>query len=116
LWFVWDGESLWLNSAEKSQRWTDLERNPAVSAVVDAGQAFSELQGVELLGNVDVVGDVPRSDTPDDVLAGPERLFADKYTSGSFRPDGRHAWLRLRPTKIISWDNRKLGRVQPVEG
>jgi len=23
--------------------------------------------------------------------------------------DGRHAWLRITPDKIVSWDFRKLG-------
>jgi hypothetical protein len=23
-------------------------------------------------------------------------------------PDGRHAWLRLTPEKLVSWDFRKL--------
>lgn len=110
LWFVWDGESLWLNSVVKSQRWTDLERNPAVSVVVDAGHGYGELRGVELSGDVEVVGDVPRSDAPDATLADPERRFADKYSGGGpFRSDGRHAWLRLRPSKVTSWDFRKLG-------
>ncbi|HEU5085582.1 MAG TPA: pyridoxamine 5'-phosphate oxidase family protein, partial [Acidimicrobiales bacterium] len=38
LWFVWDGEALWLNSLVRSQRWTDLQRDPRVSVVVDAGE------------------------------------------------------------------------------
>ena len=37
LWFVWDGESLWLSSVVRSQRWTDLMRDPRVAVVIDAG-------------------------------------------------------------------------------
>lgn len=108
LWFVWDGASLWLNSVVRSQRWADIEHEPRISVVVDAGTAFQELRGVELSGAVDQVGDIPRGDGPDTVLAVPETLFARKYTATDvFRPDGRHAWLRLRPTKIASWDFRK---------
>jgi hypothetical protein len=69
---------------------------------------YTELRGVELSGAVVPVGDVPRTDTPDPVLAEPERLFADKYAAGVVRPDGRHAWLRLAPEKLVSWDFRKL--------
>ncbi len=29
-------------------------------------------------------------------------------TGGDFAPDGRHAWLRLTPDKLVSWDFRKL--------
>jgi hypothetical protein len=109
LWFVWDGESMWLSSVVRSQRWTDLMRDPRVAVVVDAGVGYAELRGVELSGEVVPVGDVPRTDTADPRLAEPERLFAGKYTGGtSVPPDGRHAWLRLTPEKLVSWDFRKL--------
>lgn len=109
LWFAWDGDSLWLSSLVRSQRWTDLERDPRVAVVVDAGDEFGELRGVELLGTARPVGEVPRRGAiahPD--LATPELLFARKYT-GKDEPtyDGRHAWLRLAPEKITSWDFRK---------
>jgi hypothetical protein len=109
LWFVWDGESLWLSSLVRSQRWTDLMRDPRVAVIVDAGVEYNELRGVELSGAVAGVGDVPRTATPDPVVAEPERLFADKYAGGvQVPPDGRHAWLRLTPDKLVSWDFRKL--------
>jgi hypothetical protein len=38
-----------------------------------------------------------------------ERLKADKYSGGQVVYDGRHAWLRLAPEKIVSWDFRKMG-------
>jgi len=107
LWFVWDGSCLWLNSIVKSQRWVNIERNPHVSVVVDAGATFAELRGVEMIGSVEQVGEVPRSATFDENLAEPERLFGDKYASGSFHADGRHAWLRLAPDKVVTWDFRK---------
>jgi hypothetical protein len=110
LWFVWDGTSLWLNSIVRSQRWTDLAGDPRVSIVVDAGHGYGELRGAELLGRVAAVGDVPRSTTPDPDVATAERLFGEKYSNGAFHADGRHAWLRLTPEKIVSWDFRKLGR------
>jgi len=108
LWFVWDGASLWLNSVVRSQRWTNLARDPRIAVVVDAGVDYSELRGVELSGAAAPVGDVPRTAAPDPVLAAPDHLFARKYTGGDFAPDGRHAWLRLTPDKLVSWDFRKL--------
>jgi hypothetical protein len=109
LWFVWDGTSLWLSSVVRSQRWTDVMRDPRVAVVVDAGVEYAELRGVELSGSVVPVGEIPRTGTPDPVLAEPERLFAGKYTGGvQAQADGRHAWLRLTPEKLVSWDFRKL--------
>lgn len=65
LWFVWDGSTLWLNSLVRSQRWTDLDRDPRLSVIVDdGGTDFMALRGVELRGSVEVVGEAPRKETP----------------------------------------------------
>jgi hypothetical protein len=109
LWYAWHGGALWLTSVVRSQRWTDLQRDPRVAVVVDAGTSYDELRGVELRGRVEVVGEVPRTGEPVPELEGPEQLMADRYLGGTFVHDGRHAWLRLVPDKITSWDFRKLG-------
>jgi PPOX class probable F420-dependent enzyme len=109
LWFAWDGTSLWLTSIVRSQRWTDLQRDSRVSVVVDAGDDYMELRGVELRGVAVPVGEAPRTGEPVPELETPEQLFADKYAGGTVFHDGRHAWLRITPEKIVSWDFRKLG-------
>jgi hypothetical protein len=109
LWYVWDGTALWLTSIVSSQRWADLARDPRVAVLVDAGEDYAELRGVELRGRVEIVGEVPRTGRPDPQLDEPERLFAGKYAGGdAMHHDGRHAWLRLVPEKITSWDFRML--------
>jgi len=111
LWFVWHDRQLWLYSLLGTQRWANIERHPAVSALIDAGDDYGDLRGVELTGRVAVVGDVPRTTRPDPDVATPERLFFRKYF-GRDEPlhDGRHAWLRLVPDRVVSWDFRKRPR------
>jgi Pyridoxamine 5'-phosphate oxidase len=109
LWFVWDGTALWLTSIVKSQRWADLVRDPRVAVLVDAGETYDQLRGVEFRGPVEMVGEAPRTGEPNPELDGPELLMARKYFgSDTFHYDGRHAWLRLVPEKVTSWDFRKL--------
>jgi PPOX class probable F420-dependent enzyme len=130
VWFVWDGQALWVYSLTRSQRWANLARDPRVAVVVDDGHHYHELRGVEIEGQAAVVGPVPRTgeDPPPPELAEPERLMAAKYFTpaspaagaGEASPasgaggqpemihDGRHAWLRITPLKIVSWDFRKL--------
>ncbi len=110
LWFVWDGEALWLTSIVNSQRWKDLEQDPRVSVLVDVGEGFGELRGVEIRGQALPVGEVPRTGEPHDGLVDPEQRFGVKYAGGTFTHDGRHAWLRVVPEKIVSWDFRKMGQ------
>jgi hypothetical protein len=112
LWFGWDGTQLWLYSITRSRRWADLRRDPRIGVVVDAGHDYFELHGVELTGTVEVVGDVPRTGGADPALAAIEPIFARKYMGGDeMFHDGGHAWLRMTPTKITSWDFRKLAAV-----
>jgi Pyridoxamine 5'-phosphate oxidase len=118
LWFGWDGTFLWLYSITRSRRWADLRADPRISVVVDSGDDYFELQGVEITGTAQVVGDVPRTggnpgqgaaSSDDGELAAVELDFARKYmNSEEMFHDGRHAWLRVTPQKITSWDFRKI--------
>ena len=110
LWFVWDGGSLWL-LVVRSQRWTDIERDPRVAVVVDAGWS-SASSGASSFGTVDAGGPRPAHgrrirSTPE--LAAARAALRPQVTGrDEFTPDGRHAWLRLTPDKIVSWDFRKM--------
>ena len=109
LWFVWDGTSVWLYSLIRSLRWAQLRNDPRISVVVDDGVEYGELRGVELSGEVSFVGEVPRTGQNCAELSCPERLFAAKYFDLDSLPhDERHAWLRLTPQTVRSWDFRKL--------
>lgn len=110
VWFVWDGSAVWFSSLVRSQRWTNLIREPQVALLVEAGGDYAELRGVEMRGAAAPIGPVPHAGAPDAATARAEQLFADKYRSdGSpMDHDGRHAWMRVAPTKIVSWDFRKI--------
>ena len=112
VWFVWDGQALWVYSLTRSQRWANVSRDPRVAVVADDGHHYHELRGVEIEGEAAVVGPVPRTGAEDPdppELAEPERLMAAKYFgSPGMTHDGRHAWLRITPNKVVSWDFRKL--------
>ncbi|MEU8701489.1 pyridoxamine 5'-phosphate oxidase family protein [Streptomyces sp. NPDC048680] len=109
LWFCWDGASLWLYSITRSLRWSQLGHDPKIAVVVDDGVEYGELRGIELSGDAVFVGEAPRTGEPCPELAVPERLFAAKYFGMDVMPhDGRHAWLRLTPEAVTSWDFGKL--------
>lgn len=112
LWFHWDGRHFWLYSITRAQRWADLIRDPRIGIVVDAGDDYFEVRGVEITGTVDVVGEVPRTGEPNDELAAVETAFVRKnFGLDEMFHDGKHAWMRVTPTKIASWDFRKLANL-----
>ena len=99
LWFVWDGTSMWLNSIVASQRWVNMLRDSRVGVAVDDGHEFLELRGVEMSGEVEMVGEAPRGSDPDPAVEQPERLWSEKYMGGQpYRSDGRHAWVAPHTT------------------
>ncbi|TSB26148.1 pyridoxamine 5'-phosphate oxidase family protein [Streptomyces benahoarensis] len=111
LWFVWDDTALWLYSLTRSKRWRQLRNDPRLSVVIDDGEAYGALRGVELSGRAVFLGEAPRTGQPCPELDVPERLFASKYFDTESMPhDGRHAWLRLVPDSAVSWDFRKMPR------
>jgi len=57
-----------------------------------------------------VIGEVPRIGEYCPELVEPEQSMARKYFGGDHMPyDERHAWLKVIPRKITSWDFRKIG-------
>lgn len=113
LWFAWDGTSLWLFSITRSKRWADLRGDRRIAVVIDSGVEYGELRGVELSGSAVFVAESPRMGKPCPELDAPERLFARKYFGMDTMPyDGKHAWIRLTPEAITSWDFRKLAEPQ----
>jgi nitroimidazol reductase NimA-like FMN-containing flavoprotein (pyridoxamine 5'-phosphate oxidase superfamily) len=107
--FVWDGSAIWLYSIVKSKRWLDWTSNPRVAVTVDVGERAAEFRGVEIVGNAEPVGPVPRAETSHPDLAVPEREW-DEKNPGGFHVDGRHAWVRIVPETMVSWDLARLAR------
>ncbi|MBO8192887.1 pyridoxamine 5'-phosphate oxidase family protein [Streptomyces oryzae] len=109
LWFCWDGTALWLYSLTRSRRWAQLRHDPRLAVLVDDGEEYGELRGVELSGRAESVGEAPRTGEPCAELTEVEELFPAKYFGLERMPyDGRHAWLKLVPESVVSWDFRKL--------
>jgi PPOX class probable F420-dependent enzyme len=116
LWYVPDGAELTSWTYGASQKVKNLERRPEATVQVEAGQRYDELRGVMMECDVEIIRD------PQRVLALGLRL-AERYlpVHGLSAPltaaaRGRvekqapkRVGLRFRPTRIVSWDHRKLG-------
>ncbi len=108
LWFVWHEGVMYFNSLKRSRRTKDVERGSRVAVCVDAGESYGELRGAVLYGRFQDAGDVPHI----------RKLFGEKYWGGMEIPAVRsHAWIALRPERIVSWDFKKIpaGRDRRLE-
>ena len=93
-----------------SQKIVNLRRDARMTCLVEDGDAYEELRGVELVADGVVVDD------RDEVLALGESVF-DRYT-GPYTPEARpaleqvgakRAAVRIEVRDVVSWDHRKLG-------
>ena len=95
----------------RSQKVQNIRRDPRVTALVEAGDAYDNLQGVELVGTMEL------TDNRDTLLAiavsvleryHPEVGEADRHAAAEVVINKRVAML-LHPERTVSWDHTKLG-------
>jgi PPOX class probable F420-dependent enzyme len=109
LWFVPDGDELLAWTFAKSQKAKNLERDPRATVAIEDGVQYDELRGVMLECDVGLTRDT-------DEVAEVGMALADRYGGGSeemkeaFRKQAeKRVGLRFKPSRVVSWDHRKLG-------
>ena len=118
MWYaVLDGE-IWFETKAKSQKAVNLRRDPTVTVMIEDGETYDTLRGVSIDGSAEIVDD------PDSLLRVGISVW-ERYTgpySDDMRPfvdqmmNNRIA-VRIVPTRMRSWDHRKLGMPEmPLAG
>ena len=110
LWFVPAGGRLDCWTYAASQKARNLERDPRATLLTEAGQVYQELRGVSMECDAELVRD------PELVLdigvalavrqgahPGPE------LRSGLSAQAAKRVGIRFTPTRVSTWDHRKLG-------
>lgn len=110
MWYGFVGDQLAFWTYGKSQKIVNLERDPRMTCLVEAGEAYDELKGVELVGR----GVVSRD--PEVVHAIGASTW-ERYT-GPVDDQARQAIavvgakraaVLIEVDKIVDWDHTKLG-------
>jgi PPOX class probable F420-dependent enzyme len=111
MWYVRRGEQLVFWTYAKSQKAVNLRRDPRLTVMVEAGDRYDELRGVTVYGRATVVDDR-------DEVTSYGREFHQRYL-GPLDPGGeaedrisvmgaKRVVVVVEPTKVVSWDHRKL--------
>jgi PPOX class probable F420-dependent enzyme len=115
MWFALDDEgAVVMTTFTKSQKVRNLERDPRVSLLVEAGESYGELRGVVLYGKAELLRETAG------VLAILRRVAAksaegvpdapdDAVSEGLRRTAAKRVGIRVAPERVVSWDHRKLG-------
>jgi PPOX class probable F420-dependent enzyme len=119
MWYGFLEGAIAIETKAKSQKVLNLRRNPQMTVLVEDGESYEELRGVELVGRGEVIED-------------PDRMFElgisvfERYQGGTYTEEMRpfvevmlnkRVVVKLHVDKVVSWDHRKLGMqaVNPQE-
>ena len=117
VWFVTLDRTICIGAPAGTKKIMRVRRDPRASFLVEQGERWAELQAVHISGRVEIVAD-------EDVVTRVGRAIDEKYqefrTPSSSMPDdtrqhyAQRTILRLHPEgRILSWDNRRIGRAEP---
>ena len=116
MWFGMDDDgAVVMTTFAKSQKILNLERDPRVSLLAEAGEQYAELRGVVLYGKAELLRD------QDAILGILEKVAqrsggagdapAEAIREGLRGTAAKRVGLRIAPEKVVSWDHRKLAGV-----
>src|SRR5512136_15437 len=57
VWYMWDGESVWISSFVSTRKIRELKHNPRGAVLIESKQAGSKLTAVLLEGTVELVSE-----------------------------------------------------------
>ena len=112
LWFVADGGDLIGWTYAKSQKARNLDRDPRATIGIEDGVQYQELRGVMMECDVKL--------ERDPAAVEPYGLALFERYAGELGPEIRQmvaaqaqkrVGLRFVPSRVVSWDHRKLGDV-----
>jgi PPOX class probable F420-dependent enzyme len=118
LWYVLregadGGAEIWVWTYAKSQKVRNLERDPRATLLVETGEEYQELRGVQIEAEAELIRD------PDRVLDYAKEMTV-RYTDGIDSIEGdaaaaleaqapKRVAIRFQPMRVATWDHRKLG-------
>lgn len=110
MWYAMDGSDPVFWTYKKAQKIKNLERDDRITCLVETGEVYEELRGVELVGRGEIITE------RDEIMALGEQV-AGRYTgpvTEETRPfiqavgEKRYA-VRVHVDRRVTWDHSKLG-------
>ena len=113
LWFVVREGEIWAWTYGKSQKVKNLERDPRATWLVETGEEYQELRGIQVEAEVELIRDHDRvldfaMELTLRYAEGIEELGDDAAAALESQAPKRVA-MRFQPVRTATWDHRKLG-------
>jgi nitroimidazol reductase NimA-like FMN-containing flavoprotein (pyridoxamine 5'-phosphate oxidase superfamily) len=104
VWYVWDGEALWISSYSNTRKISDLKKNPKISIAIDDSDVNNNTRSVILEGQVELIRE------PREFLVKQFILIYTRYLGESgvleedpqeWINDPHNLLIKLKPEKIM---------------
>ena len=110
MWYGFIGGVLSVETKAKAQKVLNLRRNPTMTILIEDGEYYEELRGVEFVGTAEI------SEDPDELWELGVSVFSRYYGgySDEMKPFveamlNKRVAVKFHIDKVVSWDHRKLG-------
>ena len=112
MWYVVDESVLWMRTYGKSQKVVNARRDPRCCALIETGDRYLELRGVQVTGDLVVSDDVDRicwiaarlmvkyEGVEAEHIPALEAAYAERAP--------KQVALGLSQDRLVTWDHRKL--------
>jgi nitroimidazol reductase NimA-like FMN-containing flavoprotein (pyridoxamine 5'-phosphate oxidase superfamily) len=106
VWFLWDGESIYISAFTSTRKVKDLQRNQKCSILIEPTAGEGKLQAVLLEGTCELISQ-PRQLVQEISLRiytrylGTEGVLAEEPQSWSKDPE--NTIIKLKPRRVFSW-------------
>ncbi len=113
MWYLYDGENFIFHTYTKSQKIINLKRDSRITLLTEAGNQYSDLQGIIVYGNAEIING---KDSLEEVIRYME-MVGEKYIKdedGAQYIEGmklqapKRSVVIVKPSKFISWDHTKI--------
>jgi PPOX class probable F420-dependent enzyme len=113
MWFTVRDGDIWVWTYAKSQKVRNLERDPRATLLVEAGHEYSELRGIQIEAEAEIVRDTERvfefaKELTVRYAEGIDELGPDAAAALQAQAPKRVA-IHFVPVRTSTWDHRKLG-------
>ena len=106
VWFLWDGDAVWISSFASTRKVRELRRNPRCAIVIDTETSLGGVSAVLLEGKAELVTE-PRDFVKEMATRiytrylGPEGVLTADPQSWIHDPD--NLIIKLKPSKTHTW-------------
>jgi PPOX class probable F420-dependent enzyme len=113
LWYLPEDLAVVCWTYARSQKARNLERVPQATVQIEAGQIYRELRAVMMECDVEMIRDLDEVASIGAALAqrygGPDGVPGPEAVAAMRMQAPKRVGLRFRPSRIVSFDHRKLG-------